>query len=265
MENLSIRAVKEVSKLASNMYRLGWDERNGGNISIILDKDDIAVVKYLLVKDIIDLNMDASFLSDKYILVTGTGKYFKNVEDDPNNNLGIIHITKEGNKAEVVWGFNDGGKPTSELPTHLKNHIARLKINPNHRVVIHTHPTYTTALSMVLDEDEDLITKTLWKIQTESIVVFPEGIGYLPWMVCGNGEIGDATSAKINCYRLVIWAMHGVFAVGETIDEAFGLIETVEKAAQLYFLVKDDMKQCIKDEDLKKIAKAFNLKIKPII
>lgn len=27
--------VREMCKTASNMYRLGWDERNGGNISYL--------------------------------------------------------------------------------------------------------------------------------------------------------------------------------------------------------------------------------------
>lgn len=262
---LKIKTLQEVCKICSNMYRLGWDERNGGNVSVILLDEEVKEVENLPVKNVIKLNFDASGLAGKYVLVTGTGKYFKNVEADPENNLGIIRITSDGNNAEVVWGFNDGGRPTSELPTHLKNHIARLSVNKNNRVVIHTHATYTTALSMALPEDEDEITKTLWKMQTESIVVFPEGIGYLPWMVCGGNEIGEATSEKIKKYREVIWGMHGVFGVGESIDEAFGLIETVEKAAQLYFIVKDNLKQCITNDQLKAVAKAFNLNYKPII
>ena len=31
----------EVRKLLQNMYRLGWDERNGGNLSYILHEDEL--------------------------------------------------------------------------------------------------------------------------------------------------------------------------------------------------------------------------------
>ena len=34
--------------------------------------------------------------------------------------------------------------------------------------------------------------------------------------------------------QAVIWGMHGICGAGRTVDEAFGLIETVEKAAQIY-------------------------------
>jgi rhamnulose-1-phosphate aldolase len=67
-------------------------------------------------------------------------------------------------------------------------------------------------------------------------VVFPDGIGVLPWMLCGTNEIGKATAEKMKEYRLVIWGLHGIYGAGKTMDETFGLIETVEKAAQLYML-----------------------------
>lgn len=262
---LNCPTIKEAIRTCSNMYRLGWDERNGGNISVILSDDEVK--KYIPNEVIrnIETHIDATPIKGKYIVVSGTGKYFKNVELDPEANLGIIRINDDGKTASLVWGLKDGTNPTSELPTHLLNHIVRLSVDKNHRVVIHTHATYTTALSFVLPEDEDEITRTLWKMQTESIVVFPEGIGYVPWMVCGGKEIGVATSEKIKNYRVVIWGMHGVFGVGTSIDEAFGLIETAEKAAQLYFITKDNMKQAITNEQLKAVAKAFNLNYKRII
>lgn len=37
--------VNEMIQTTSNMYRLGWDERNGGNISYLLDEKD--VLEYL--------------------------------------------------------------------------------------------------------------------------------------------------------------------------------------------------------------------------
>ena len=42
---------------------------------------------------------------------------------------------------------------------------------------------------------------------------------------------------KLRASRLVIWAMHGVIGVGKTLDDAFGLIETAEKAAETYFKI----------------------------
>ena len=33
--------VKEMCKTTANMYRLGWDERNGGNISYLLNEKEV--------------------------------------------------------------------------------------------------------------------------------------------------------------------------------------------------------------------------------
>lgn len=261
---LECKTIKEMIRLASNLYRLGWDERNGGNISIILDDDEVK--EYIPTETLrtLPLSVDASFLKGKYIAVTGTGKYFKNVEYAPSENMGIVRIEEDGRTASIVWGFDHDGRPTSEFPTHLLNHIVRRKIDPEHHVVIHCHPTYTIALSLC-SQDEDDITRTLWKVQTESIVVFPEGIGYVPWMVCGGSEIGEATCKKVEEYRAVIWGMHGIFGVGKTIDEAFGLIETIEKAAQIYFIARDHITKTIENDELKELAKAFKIKYKAII
>ena len=34
--------VTEMRRTTANMYRLGWDERNGGNISRLLDENEVA-------------------------------------------------------------------------------------------------------------------------------------------------------------------------------------------------------------------------------
>lgn len=251
----------ELIRTASNMYRLGYDERNGGNISCMLDEKEAG--EYLDHNNVIrtiDTGFDASALTGKIFLVTGTGKYFKNFEYDPENNLGIIRIAKDGTTAELLWGFADGGRFTSELPAHLMSHIARLSTDPGNRIIMHCHPDYTLAMTQVHEADERKITRSLWKQMTESIVVFPEGVGVLPWMVCGTNEIGEATAAKMKEYRIVLWTLHGIYGCGKDLDEAFGLIETVEKAAKQYMLTANLPKANeITDENLLALTVRFGL------
>ena len=248
-------------KATANMYRMGWDERNGGNISVMLENDEVA--EYLDIDSPIrsfDMGFDAKVLAGKIFIVTGTGKYFKNVEDDPETNLGIIRIAEDGTTAHVLWGYKDGGRPTSELPAHLMSHISRLSKNPENRVIMHSHPTNTLAMTYVHELSEKKFTHSLWEMCTECMVVFPDGIGVLPWMVCGTNEIGIATAEKMKEFRLVIWGQHGIYGCGKDLDEAFGLIETVEKAAQLYMMTAHLPRvNTITDPDLVEIVKAFKL------
>ena len=253
--------VKEMCDTTANMYRLGWDERNGGNISYMLDEAEVR--EYLDINNVIrtiPTGFQADSLVGKIFIVTGTGKYFKNVEKDPENNLGIIRIAKDGTTAELLWGYSDGGRFTSELPAHLMSHMARLSVDKDNRVVIHSHPTNTLAMNFVHELDEKKFTHTLWEMCTECIVVFPDGVGILPWMLCGTNEIGEATARKMKEFRLVIWGMHGIYGAGKSLDETFGLIETVEKAAQIYMLTAGlERKNTIKDEDMVKLAEYFGV------
>ena len=252
--------VKELCKITSNMYRQGWDERNGGNVSVLLDEEQVK--EYLdtdKVLRVIPTGFDAKELVGRYFIVTGTGKYFKNIEGDPETNLGIIRIGADGKTAELLWGYKDGGKFTSELPAHLMTHATRLRIDPRHRVVMHTHPTYTICMSAVVKTDDRVFTEKLWRNNTEAIVVFPDGVGVLPCMVCGTNEIGEATAEKMKKYRLVVWTNHGIYGVGKDIDEAFGLIETVEKTAQLYMLTLGHVVNEIGDDVLQGLVDLWHL------
>lgn len=251
----------EMRRTTANMYRLGWDERNGGNISYLLDEDE--VTEYLDMSHVIreiPIGFEAKPLVGKIFLVTGTGKYFKNVEDDPETNLGVIKIAPDGQTAQLLWGYRDGSRFTSELPAHLMSHMARLSVDSENRVVMHCHPTHTLAMNFVHELDEKKFTHTLWEMCTECIVVFPDGVGVLPWMLCGTNSIGEATAEKMKEFRLVVWGMHGIYGAGKTMDETFGLIETVEKAAQIYMLTAHLPRiNTIKDSEMRELAEFFGV------
>ncbi|MFX3618913.1 MAG: rhamnulose-1-phosphate aldolase [Sporolactobacillus sp.] len=255
--------IKEFSKITFRLFAHGWDERNGGNVSYRLTSEEVE--PYEDTKQVlrnIPIAFDGKELAGFYFLVTGTGRYFKNVIDFPQRDAGLVRIAEDGKSVDLLWGFNDGANPTSEFPTHLMGHKVRLKQNNEQRVIMHCHPTNLIAMTFTQKLDEKEFTKILWKMQTESLVVFPEGVGILPWMVPGTIEIGMATAAKLEDFRAVIWPQHGLFASGTSIDEAFGLIETIEKAAQIWSIIQQQggkFEQTISDKNLSDLAKSFHV------
>lgn len=258
--------VQEMVEVTSNLYRLGWDERNGGNISYLLDEE--AVSTYLDTTNIlrnIPMAFDGSALKGRYFIVTGSGKYFKNVAADPANNLGVLRVAEDGQSVDLLWGYTDGGVPTSELPAHLMSHIARLEVDPENRIVMHCHATHLLAMTFSHELTSKAISRTLWEMCTECMVVFPEGVQVLPWLIPGSNEIGEATAEKMKQARLVLWSFHGVYGAGRTMDETFGLIETAEKAAQVYTYVQAQggVKQTITDENFIALAKQFGITPNP--
>ncbi|MBR4577025.1 MAG: rhamnulose-1-phosphate aldolase [Clostridia bacterium] len=251
----------EMIRTATLMYNHGWDERNGGNISLMLDEKDTA--EYLDPEKVIrtiPTGFKAPELEGKVFLVTGTGKYFKNVQIAPEVNLGIVRLRDQGQQADLLWGFADGGKFTSEFPAHMMSHVARLKTDPENRVVMHCHPANLLAMTYVHSLDEREFTRTLWQMCTECVVVFPDGVNVLPWMLCGTNEIGEATAEKMLTARLVVWSQHGIYGAGKDLDETFGLIETAEKAAEIYMKIAHLPRlNTITDEQMHLLEKRFGI------
>ncbi|CAM3466229.1 MULTISPECIES: rhamnulose-1-phosphate aldolase [Saccharibacillus] len=264
-QSLEVPFIREMSEITQHMWRNGWDERNGGNVSYLLEEAEVAPYFDLeRVIRVIEPAFPIGELAGRYFIVTGSGKYFKNVLHDPAGNLGLLRVSADGSLLELLWGLENGARPTSELASHFMSHIERLKVDSDHRVVIHNHATHVLAMTFIHELDEAKFTKTLWEMCTECIVVFPDGIGIIPWMVPGSNKIGRATAEKMREYHSVIWPQHGIFGTGTSIDEAFGLIETIEKAAQIYMLVAHHpIKQRITERQLSDLASAFGVTPRP--
>ena len=262
---LSAPFLEEMCRTAANMYRLGWDERNSGNISLMLEEGQAA--EYLDLNRVlraIPTGFSAPDLDGACFLVTGTGKYFKNVPHAPQVNLGLVRLADGGRTAQLLWGLADGGGLTSEFPAHIMSHSVRLRADPGHRVVMHCHPSNLLAMTYVHDLDERAFTRTLWQMCTECIMVFPDGVNVLPWMLCGTNEIGRATAEKMAAARLVVWAQHGVYGAGRSLDEAFGLIETAEKAAEIYLKIAHlPLRSTITDGQLHQLEAHLGLRVRP--
>ena len=108
-------------------------------------------------------------------------------------------------------------------------------------------------------------TRALWQSATECPVVFPGGVGVVPWMVPGGADIAMATSELMKKYDAAVWAHHGLFVSGPDYDITFGLMHTIEKAAQIYMLAitagGGKIRQTITDDNLRAIAKEFGVEL----
>lgn len=233
---LNEKFIKEIIKTSADMWNKGWAERNAGNITVRIDKNEIIATDELdFSNDWTKLEKILPNLAGEYFLVSGTGKFLRNISVFPKRNLGIIEMDENGACYRILWGYEGGGEPTSETPAHLQAHSVRKEIsNGVDRVVIHTHTPNLIALTYARDFTTATLTQLLWEMHVECPVVFPKGVGYLPWMMAGSQEIADATADAFYKHDLVMWQHHGVFATGRNLDTAFGLIDTVEKASDIY-------------------------------
>lgn len=265
MKVLEQEFIKGFVRLCSDGFNQGWHERNGGNLTYRMKDEEVENVKqsFLSNCDWINIGTEVPALAKEYFVVTGSGKYFRNVELDPESNIGIIEIDETGTKYRIVWGLKNGAVPTSELPSHLMNHeVKKIKTNNIHRVIYHCHTTNVIALTFVLPLKDEIFTRELWEMATECPVVFPDGVGVVPWMVPGGRDIAVATSELMKKYDVAIWAHHGIFCSGADFDLTFGLAHTVEKSAEI--LVKmlsmsPNKLQTITPDNFRDLAKDFKV------
>ena len=251
-------------RMASDGWELGWHERNGGNLSYRMKPEEVDMVKEdLSPREWQPIGTTVPSLAGEFFMVTGSGKFFRNVSIKPEDSFCIIEVDDKGENYRIMWGLVNDGRPTSELPSHLMNHeVKKLKTDGRYRVIYHAHPANTIALTFVLSLTDEAFTRELWEMATECPVVFPDGIGVVPWMVPGGREIAVETSKLMEKYDVAIWAHHGMFAAGEDFDLTFGLMHTVEKSAEI--LVKTlsmtgTKRQTITPSDFRNLARDFNV------
>lgn len=257
---------KDFIKICNDGWLQGWHERNGGNLSYRMKQAEVEEVKSLLNgdSDWVEIGAEVPTLANEYFMVTGSGKYFRNVELNFEENVSIIKLNEDGSKYKIVYGLVNGGKPTSELPSHLMNLEVIKQRDEELRVVYHCHPANIVALTFVLPLDDEIFTREIWEMETECPVVFPKGIGVVEWMVPGGREIGVKTSEIMKEKDVAIWAHHGVFACGHDFDETFGLMHTVEKSAEILVKVlsmTNEKRQTITPQNFRDLKEPFKIEL----
>ena len=256
--------VKQFVRMCDDGFNQGWHERNGGNLSYRMKLEEVEEVKELLdeTTEFQPIGTEVKNLANEYFLVTGSGKYFRNVILAPEENICIIKVDETGTMFQICWGLVKGGRPTSELPTHLMTHEVKVLLDEKYRVIYHAHPANLIALTFVLPLEDKVFTREIWEMATECPVVFPDGLGVVPWMVPGGREIAVETSKLMKKYDAAVWAHHGLFCAGFDFDLTFGLMHTIEKAAEILVKVRSmqDFKlQTIKPDEFRHLAKDFHV------
>ena len=265
-----IEVMQHYIRVCGDGWDQGWHERNGGNLTYRMRPEEVEQCRPYF-KDTpgqwVNMGVQADNLRGEFFISTGSGKYFRNVPLAPQDNICIVEINEAGDAWRIVWGLEKGGHPTSEFPSHFLNHSVRKEATGGAcRVIYHAHPANLIAMTYILPLTARDFTRALWKSATECPVVFPGGVGVVPWMVPGGSDIALATSQLMKEYDAAVWAHHGLFASGPDFDTTFGLMHTIEKAAQIYILAlsagQGRILQTIEDDDLRAIAKDFGVTLR---
>ena len=114
--------------------------------------------------------------------------------------------------------------PSVEATMHLSVYNNRSDVN----AVIHTHPVFTSILSIIDKPIPALFDEITFEIGAEVAVI--------PYAVSGSADLAQNVVSKLDndgfCYIL---QNHGALSLGKNIDQAWKNAELLEKVAQIYY------------------------------
>ena len=170
MKVLDTAFAKGFIRVCDDGFNQNWHERNGGNLSYRIKPEEVESVKEELSYDgeWQSIGTSVPALAGEYFMVSGSGKFMRNMILEPESNCCILEVDQAGENYRICWGLVKGGRPTSELPTHLMNHEVKMKATEGrYRVIYHAHPANIIALTFVLPLTDEVFTRELWEMATE--------------------------------------------------------------------------------------------------
>ncbi len=234
------RIIASVAEIAGYIWDKGWAEKNAGNISVNLTEAVSINLKDDTLCSHRELSSPFTALAGQCFFVTGTGKRMRDIARDPLSNGLIIRIDDTGNGYHIIAPEDKNRlatlRPTSELPSHLAIHTMISNRGSKQRVVIHTHATELCALTQIKELcDGDKLNRILWGMHPETKVFIPKGVSFVPYLLPGSKELAAATVDALSKHDVALWEKHGVFAIGENIEDTFDMIDILAKSASVFF------------------------------
>ncbi len=118
------------------------------------------------------------------------------------------------------------GRPSSESPMHLSLYQSRADIG----AVVHAHPPMATAMTVT---GSRLPTNLL----PEAVVVLGE-VPTVSYQKPSTWDFAKAVSEAMQHTNAALLENHGAVAVGPTLQAAFNVMETIERAAHVFYIAK---------------------------
>jgi L-fuculose-phosphate aldolase len=161
-----------------------------------------------------DGNISVKIEEDVFIVTpTGVSKGFMTPEM-------LIKVDGEGNLLEGER------KPTSEIKMHLRVYKER----PEIKSVVHVHPPYATAFAIA--------GVPLNQATMPELIVTLGTVPIAEYGTPSTSEISDAISPYIPHHNGVLLENHGALTWGETLDEAYFLMESLESCAKINWIAR---------------------------
>lgn len=180
-----------------------------------------------------DGNISVKIGNDK-LLITASGKSkgFLDLED-------ILLIDFEGN-------LIDGkGKVSSEYKMHSMVYQERKDV----KGIFHAHPVYATTLAVAgIALDEPILVE---------VIISCGAIPLVEYATPGSSDLPNVIKKYVHDYQAFLLEKHGALSLGNSIEDAYYRMETIEHFSHIvYNLKRLDKYQTMDKEEIKKLFEA---------
>ena len=176
---------------------------------------------------------------DGGVLVSPTGTCFGRLDPDRLSRL------------DASGKLISGDAPTKEMPLHA----AFFDTRPETGAVVHLHSTYSVALSMMPDVNEDNFLPAL----TPYGIMRLGKVKLLPFFLPGDDAMGEAVRALGGRRSAVMLANHGPVVADKDIESACNAIEEFEETARLAIITRGMNPRGLTDNDVQSLIAKFDV------
>lgn len=116
-------------------------------------------------------------------------------------------------------------RPSSEVLMHLFTY----RVDPEIQAIVHTHPAYCIALTLVAKELP---------------MMFPDqaalvgDVTFVPYVLPTTDLLANAVAEKADAFNSILLENHGLVTTGKNLREAYYRTEVVEESAKIYLAAK---------------------------
>jgi rhamnulose-1-phosphate aldolase len=240
-ENSLLSILADMGAAGRRANQIDAVEASAGNISVYMADADLGEVDEIFpCTEDMELPSKAPSLAGGCVVATGSGTRLRDVGDDPEPCVGVVEIAPGGATGTLHFSERrDYENLTSELNSHLAVHedqVGRRQLTRH--ALVHAQPPFLTLLSHIPAYREQIaFNRAVLRWEPESIVMLPEGIGVLPFIVPGSHELMQANVKGLRDFQIVLWSKHGVMARSDiSPTKAVDRIEYAEAGARYEYL-----------------------------
>ena len=162
--------------------------------------------------------------------------------------LGELHV--DGLSRVDPSGQHIGGlPPTKEAFLHLAMYRAR----PSARAVVHTHSTYSVAVSCMRDTDRDNAIPPLTAYYAMRVGTLP----LLPYHAPGDPALGPLAELMATEHHALLLANHGPIVAAADLASAADALEELEETAKLHLLLQGHPASPVSDDEVARLRDLY--------